>query len=313
MEDALIAGGGIAGLQAAIQLGRGGHKVLVVDSGRGRSTVCRSYHNVLGWPDGIAGHELRELGRKHAAAYGVRFAEDEIVQAQKEAGGFKLMGSSGQQYEARLLLIATGVMDRFPPLPGLEECLGRSVYVCPDCDSYEVRGKRTIVMGLGETGARMALALHGIAASLVYVNHEKTPIPEPLQNKLRSAGVEVAEEAIHRIKTKDDGWFAGVELKSGQEYAAERGFIAFGGNEVRTGLLKQLGADRLETGHAVTDPRTKLTGVAGVWAAGDIGVHSEQLVIAMGEGMQAAIWMHKELVKLQKKAEAEQPVPAGIK
>lgn len=296
----MIVGGGIAGLQAAIQLGRGQHRVVVVDSGKGRSTLCRCYHNVLGWPHGVSGAELRKLGREHAEKYGVRFAEDQVVKAEKQGGGFLLTGKSGNTYEGSVLLVATGVMDRYPQLPGLEVCMGLTVYVCPDCDSYEVRGKRTVVMGSGETGARMALQLVDLAESMVFVNHEKGQVQPDTGRKLEEAGIAVHDNPIREVLVEGDGDFRGVMLENGVRVEAERGFIAFGGNEVRTGLLKQLGAERLDNGHAVADPRTRKTVVSGVYTAGDIGVHSEQLVIAMGDGMQAAIWMHKELMELRK-------------
>jgi thioredoxin reductase (NADPH) len=304
MEDAVIVGGGIAGLQAAIQLGRGQHRILVVDSGKGRSTLCRGYHNVLGWPHGVSGDELRKLGREHAEQYGVLFVQDEVVSAEKQGDGFRLTGKSGGVYEGTLLLVATGVMDRYPPLPRLEECMGITVFVCPDCDSYEIRGKRTVVMGSGETGARMALQLQDIAESMVYVNHEMKPVNAETSRKLSEAGVTLHGSPIREVLVEGDGSLRGVKLENGAQVEAVRGFIAFGGNEVRTDLLKQLGAERVENGHAMADPRTRKTSVAGVWTAGDIGLHSEQLVIAMGDGMQAAIWMHKELVERRNKSQS---------
>jgi thioredoxin reductase (NADPH) len=133
--DSLIVGGGIAGLQAAIQLGRYGHRVLVIDAGYGRSTLCRSYHNILGWPEGISGNELRTLGRRQAESLGVEFVRDEVIEAKANANEraegskqaeFELKGKSGDLYYGHTLLLATGIMDRYPELPGLEpwfDCL----------------------------------------------------------------------------------------------------------------------------------------------------------------------------------------------
>ncbi|MDF2814754.1 MAG: FAD-dependent pyridine nucleotide-disulfide oxidoreductase, partial [Paenibacillus sp.] len=97
--DGIIVGGGIAGLQAALQLGRYGYRVLVIDAGRGRSTLCRSYHNILGWPDGISGAELRRLGKQQAQAVGVKFVTDEITHASPidaDGNGFSLMGKASE-------------------------------------------------------------------------------------------------------------------------------------------------------------------------------------------------------------------------
>lgn len=308
--DGIIVGGGIAGLQAALQLGRYGYRVLVIDAGRGRSTLCRSYHNVLGWPDGISGPELRRLGRQQAEAVGVRFVLDEILEAVmlpvKKGGGFRLtgkvvegsrdpVGPGGSQYVGRVLLLATGILDRFPNLPGLECCLGKSVYVCPDCDGYEIKGHKTIVLGAGDVGANMALTLTHWSERLVYVNHEQSDVKLVSLQELERHGIEYIAEPIERVLESDDGCFEGVQLSTGRIVAGERGFIAFGGNRVHSDLARQLGVERLENRHIVTDPRTKMTNVSGVWAAGDVAVHAEQVTIAMGEGSQAAIWMNKLL------------------
>jgi len=309
--DSIIVGGGIAGLQAAIQLGRYEHKVLVIDSGNGRSVLCRSYHNVLGWPDGVSGEELRRLGRQQAERLGVAFAADEVVQAVavgQDVPQFELWGKTGKGYEASTLLLATGLLDRCPDLPGLRACLGLTVYVCPDCDGYEIRDKSTLVLGSGDTGASMALLLHERTRELVYINHEQKAVKHELLAALKAKGIGYESGEIALVQTEGEGRFRGVTLAGGKRLMAERAFIAFGCNEVRSDLARQLGAERLENRHIVTDPRSKMTSVPHVWAAGDVGVHAEQVTIAMGEGSQAAIWMHKALVAQREARRLRQPV-----
>jgi thioredoxin reductase (NADPH) len=296
LYDCIIVGGGIAGLQAAIQLGRYGHKVLVIDSGHGRSTLCQSYHNLLGWPEGISGEKLRKLGRVHAESYGIDFIEDIVTQVRKSELGFDFMLEiSNERYESRTLLLATGVLDRFPAFPELIPCLGLTVYVCPDCDGYEIRDRRTIVMGSGETGAEMALILHAYTQDLVYINHEMQFVKEATLHKLKLKEISYFAEAMEGIRTNPEGHFQGVQLQKGRFIEAERGFIAFGGNEVRTQLAEQLGIKRINNKHIITDPRSKMTSVPNVWAAGDVGIHAEQVSVAMGEGSLSAIWIHKAL------------------
>ncbi|MDF2958758.1 MAG: pyridine nucleotide-disulfide oxidoreductase [Paenibacillus sp.] len=298
--DCIVIGGGIAGLQGAIQLGRYKHHTLVVDKGYGRSTLCKSYHNVLGWPDGVSGEELRRLGRLQAGRLGVQFLEGEVSRLVSAERGFQVeINGEPAGITADTLLLATGLLDRFPELPGLVSCLGISVYVCPDCDGYETSGRRTIVLGAGDAGASMALTLYYWTQDIVYINHEAgtVPVSETLLEQLKNKGIAYYGSAIEEVLTPEDGEFQGVRLADGRQIAGERGFIAFGGNRVQSGLASQLHVERLENKHIVTDPRTKMTSVPGVWAAGDVGVHSEQLTIAMGEGAQAAIWIHKELLK----------------
>ncbi|KON86023.1 pyridine nucleotide-disulfide oxidoreductase [Sporosarcina globispora] len=294
--DCLIIGGGIAGLQAAIQLGRYKHKVLVLDSNDGRSTICKSYHNILGYPDGVSGPELRDIGKKHAESLGVEFVNEKVEQAEKANGGFEVLSLKGNKYSGKRILLATGIMDRMPPFPELMPCLGISVYVCPDCDGYEVKDKRTIVLGSGNAGANMALTLSYWTNDLVFINHEKKPADQELLKKMKEKNIEYHEESIGMVLAEDEK-FNGVQLESGKEITGDRGFIAFGGNKVKSDLAKQLGAERLENKHILTDPRSKMTSAKNVWAAGDVAAHSEQVTIAMGEGSQAAIWIHKSLLQ----------------
>ncbi|OPH61274.1 pyridine nucleotide-disulfide oxidoreductase [Paenibacillus ferrarius] len=301
--DSLIVGGGIAGLQAAIQLGRYEHRVLVLDAGYGRSTLCKSYHNLLGWPDGVSGDELRRLGKLQAEKLGVSFVIDEVVQAVnkgKPGDGFELWGKSGKSYEAPTVLLATGLMDRMPELSKLKACLGLTVYVCPDCDGYEIRNRQTIVMGSGDAGAGMAVKLSDRTDKLIYVNHGHRVISKELLEQLRQKRVTYVLADIQEVIAEEaQGAFRGVLLANGERIEAERGFIAFGGNEVKSDLARQLGAERMENRHIMTDPRSKMTSVPFLWAAGDVGVHAEQVTIAMGEGAQAAIWMNKALTMLK--------------
>ncbi|WP_428910171.1 NAD(P)/FAD-dependent oxidoreductase [Niallia sp. Krafla_26] len=291
----IIVGGGIAGLQAAIQLGRYMHQVLVIDSEDGRSSICHSYHNILGYPDGVSGQFLREIGKKHAEKLGIEFLTDKVETVKKADEGFYLETARGSTFSTKRVLLATGVMDRIPPFPELRPCLGISVYVCPDCDGYEVKDKKTIIIGSGRTGVGMTKTLSYWTKELVYINHEQEPIKESDQQWLRDHRVEYIESPIEKVLATDSR-FEGILLKSGEKIIGQRGFVAFGGNEVRSQLAKQLGVELLENKHMLVDPRSKMTNVPGVWAAGDVVAHSEQVTIAMGEGSQAAIWIHKDIL-----------------
>ncbi len=300
-HDCIIIGGGIAGTQAAIQLGRySAHKVLVIDSGHGRSSVCHTYHNIIGWPEGVTGEHLRETGREQAEALGIEFLEQTVTEAERDGEGFVVTTGDGQKFSAHTLLLATGMSDRYPDLPGLREALGYSVYICPDCDGYEIVDRKTVLIGSGEHGSGMAVLLAERTPYLTYVNHEKAPIEEHLLEKLRKSGIDYEEQAVAEVRVDDEHDIRSVVLENGRELEAERGFIAFGGSRVHTELAARLGVTLEGNRHVKTDPRTKMTDVEGVWAAGDIGLHSELSTIAMGEGTQAAIWIHKKLRKINK-------------
>ncbi|PJN52942.1 hypothetical protein PAEAM_41440 [Paenibacillus sp. GM1FR] len=298
--DCIIVGGGFAGLQAAIQLGRySAHQVLVIDAGEGRSTLCRTYHNILGFPDGVSGEELRERGRMQAERTGVSFEKDRIVKAGRQGEHIQLFGTSGSEYRSKTVLLATGLTDRVPDIPGLTPTLGRTVYVCPDCDGYEIQDQRTVLLGSGEPGANMAMILIQRTNDLLYINHEQAPISAELHRSMKEAGVRYLEAAVQEVQQIEDGHITGVLTEDGQIFESERGFIAFGGNRVHYELAEQLGAVIADNKHVEANPRS-LQAANNVWIAGDLGLHAEQATVAMGEGSIAAIWIHKALQQMNK-------------
>lgn len=293
--DCIIIGGGIAGLQAAIQLGRYQHNILVIDSHDGRSNLCRAYHNILGWANGVSGEYLRTTGRSQAEDLGVEFINQTVVSIEQENQTFVCTVKSEKKYTGKRILFATGIADRLPNFPEIYPCLGVSVYVCPDCDGYEVKNKRTIVIGSGNTGANMALTITHWTDNIIYINHEKTKIDTSLQNQLQLKNITYYNEAIKNVITKESQ-FKGVVLENNLHFESEHAFVALGGNDVRSELAASIGIQLHENQHILTDPRTKMTNINNVWAAGDVVAHSEQVTIAMGEGAQAAIWIHKSLL-----------------
>ncbi|MBO8157917.1 MAG: NAD(P)/FAD-dependent oxidoreductase [Bacillaceae bacterium] len=295
LYDCIIIGGGIAGLQAAIQLGRYEHKVLVIDANDGRSVWCKRYHNILGYPDGISGEELRHIGRSQAREYGVSFVTDEVISVHPSTP-FEVITRGGRQLEVKRLLLATGVKDRLPDIPNMKDCLGISLYVCPDCDGYEIKDEPSLVIGSGNTGAKMALTLTYWNDDILFINHGKKPLDRAIKQKLKQKGIDYIEEQVEKIILDKYANMKGVRLENGIEIFRKKGFIAFGGNKVESSLAKQLGVETLENKHILVNPRTKETSVKHVWAAGDVVAHSEQVTIAMGEGSQAAIWIHKSLI-----------------
>jgi thioredoxin reductase (NADPH) len=295
--ECIIIGAGIAGLQAAIQLGRYMHDVLVIDSENGRSNLCRGYHNILGWPDGVSGQTLRELGRKQAECLGIEFMNDLVVEAEKKGKLFLLRTRQGKEFQAKTLLLSTGIKDHIPDIKNIEPCLGISIYVCPDCDGYEVKDKHVLLLGSGSTGANLALTLTYWTKEITFINHDAKQLDTSLVNKLEQNHIHIIHEPIKAVIAENESVFKGVILNNGQTVKGDRGFIGFGGNVVHSELASLLGVERLENKHIIVNPRTKETNVTNVWAAGDVVAHSEQVTIAMADGCQAAIWIHKRLVK----------------
>ncbi|MBA9027005.1 NAD(P)/FAD-dependent oxidoreductase [Peribacillus huizhouensis] len=294
--DCIIIGGGIAGLQAAIQMGRYKHSVLVIDSNQGRSTITRGYHNILGWPDGISGPKLRSLGKQQAEKYGVSFINDKVITLEKYNNTFTIRTLQKQTFSANTVFLATGLKDRLPDLPNLQQCLGGSIFICPDCDGYEITDKKTIVFGSGNTVAKMAITLTYWSKQLTIINHDKSEISEENRSKLKALEIPIIDEPISEIVLNKNKELIGFFLHNGDMLKADRGFCGFNGNQINNNLAKQIGVQLNESNHVVVNPRTKETNIKGIFAGGDLISHSEQVTISMGDGSQAAIWMHKQLL-----------------
>lgn len=300
--DTLIIGGGLAGLQAAIQLGRSLHKVAVADNGGGRSTIAKKYRNVLGYPDGVSGQELRALGEQQARQLGVSFFSGMVTSlAQNDAGQFQAelsgAGQSAVQLGAKTILLASGIKDPFPEIPGLAPCLGESIFICPDCDGYEIIDQPAVVIGSGNHAVQMAKTLRYFTQTITIVNHDAAPLGEAEQAYVQRESLPIYHEPVLGIQ-QEQGGLQRVELASGGGFAVQKGFLAFPGAKLQTSLLAGFDLHRLDTGHILANPRTKETTYRNIWAAGDIVAHSQQVTISLGDGSQAAIWIHKRLLEM---------------
>jgi thioredoxin reductase len=131
---------------------------------------------------------------------------------------------------------------------------------------------------------------------LICINHEGKAIDADKRSRLEREGIAYIEQAIAAV-AQTDGRLHGVTLQNGEFIEGGHAFVAFGGNKVRSDLAAQLGIALADNHHIPVEPRTKMTSRKHVWAAGDVTVHSEQAVIAMGDGLQAAIWIHKSLLQ----------------
>lgn len=297
--DTIIIGGGIAGLQTAIQLGRCLRKVLVVDIPGGRSAVAKGYRNILGHSERVSGETLRQLGMEQAIQYGAmtKIAEVAKVLPCGDEGFQVWLKGEDDPLVARTLVVATGIRDPFPPVQGVRECLGISVFICPDCDGYESVDTFTAIIGDGQHALEMTRDLSFFTRKLIVINHTGA---EPGQDQLSSfLTPEMAylndrvEQLIHQ-----QGELQEILFTSKRRVKVNRAFLAFPGAQVQSQLLSGTRVHVDEKGHVLVNPRTKETDHPNIWAVGDVVNHSQQVCIAMGDGVQAAIWVHKRLKQM---------------
>jgi len=292
--DVAVVGGGPAGLCAALWLARYLHKVVVVDSGDPRNWETRGINGYLGH-QGILAPELRELGRAECAKFGVEFVSGVVDRALNEPGElFEILLGDGTTIQADRILLAIGIKDFWPDIPGLERCYGETVHVCPDCDGYETRDRETVVVGKGRKAVGMAFALATWTRQIVIcTNGEKPEMSQILLDKLKALNIPVLEAPIKGVVSKSTE-IIGIDLEGGMSLDCERLYFAIG-QYPADDLGAQLGCKRDELGRLVIDDRNH-TSVKNVYAAGDIAPGPQMAIVAAASGAVAAIAIHASLV-----------------
>jgi len=292
--DVAIVGGGPAGLSAAIWLGRYLRRVVLIDAGDPRNWETRGIHGYLGL-EPVTPAELRGRGREECRRYGVTLIDASVSSVdQIEEGRFNVRLHSGELFTATRILLAIGVRDVWPDVPGLEQCYGETAHVCPDCDGYEARNRKTVVIANGRKAAGLALALTTWTREIVIcTNGESVSMSADVLAKLDALDIPIIDAPISGIKSVD-GEAESIELPDGMALDCDQIFFSIG-QEPADDLGNQLGCARDEIGRVVTDLHFH-TSVRNVYAAGDI-IHGPQMAIAAaGIGAVAAVAIHHSLL-----------------
>ncbi|MDQ6831443.1 MAG: NAD(P)/FAD-dependent oxidoreductase [Gemmatimonadota bacterium] len=297
--DIAIVGGGPAGLSAAIWLGRYGWSVVLVDSGDPRNWETRGIHGYLGVAV-CTPAELRGTGRKEARRVGATLIDGCVSTAERiEEELFRLTLENGDLIESRRLLLAIGIKDIWPNVPGLEHVYGDTAHHCPDCDGYEARGKKIVVIGSGRSAAGMAFSLTTWSREIVIcTNGQPADIAAPDLAKLDALNIPVLETKIIALRAQDSA-VRSLELEGGMSLDCERIFFAIG-HYPADDLGVQLGCKRDLEGLVEVDAHYH-TSVLNVYAAGDIVPGPHLAIAAAADGAMAALAIHASLVPEERK------------
>lgn len=302
MYDAMIAGAGPAGLQAALTLGRARRRVLLADGGPGRNAPSDAVHNVLS-RDGIAPAELRRISLEQLASY-----ESVEVRAGVSVGAVEgkvddfrisLAGGGSGEVGARRLILATGVEDVLPAVDGLAPRWGVSVVHCPYCHGWERRDQPLAVLGLGEWSVHEAVHLRRFSDDVVLCTHDVIDLKDEQRDLLSACGVAVRESAVVRLE--GDGTALSRLVFADGSTLARSALFCHPPTRQASNLPGQLGCTLLDDESVEINDFCQ-TSVPGVFAVGDMArragmpLAGAQVVIAAAEGAVAAVVADQELL-----------------
>lgn len=293
-QDVIIIGGGPAGLNAAVVLGRCRRKVLLFDTGQYRNKYSHGMHNYL-TRDDIKPSEFINISRKELKKYGVAVLEQRVVKAKKnEAGVFTVLDEKGKTYQSKKLLVATGLKDNVPLIPGFQEFYGTSVFHCPYCDGWEVSDKKIGVYAREKEGWELALALKGWTDTVTLYTDGKGKVKPVHRERLAINNIEIKNLPIEKLEGKN-GQLKKVVFKNGETSTCDAMFFV-NGFEQQCNLAEAFGCDVSKKGVVITN-RFQQTNIPGLYVAGDASRDMHFVVVAASEGAKAGVTINKELQK----------------
>ena len=326
--DAVVIGGGAAGLSGALALARARRAVLVVDAGDPRNAPADGVHNYLG-REGVRPDELLATGRREVAGYGGHLVSSTVVGLRRLVdppghlnGGFRVELVDGRTVQARRLLVTTGLVDELPQVPGLAERWGRDVLSCPYCHGWEVRDQAIGILATSPMAAHQALMWRQLSADVALFLHTVDDLPEQQREQMAACGVAVVTGEVGGLEIEDDRLGA-VRLRSGHAIPRQALVVA-PLLSARAEVLAAVGLlpTELRMGEHVIGTRieadaTGATGVPGVWVAGNVTDPFAQVIVSAGAGLRAGAAINADLIAEETDAavtarrEASHPHPAA--
>ena len=290
--DVIIVGGSYSGISAGLQLARARRKVLVIDAGQRRNRFAHSSHGFLG-QDGRNPGTIASEARAQLLAYPtVEWMSQPAIQAKTEDGGYVITAANGEQFAARRLILATGVVDELPEISGLSERWGQRVFHCPYCHGYELDGGQVGVLAASPMAIHQALMLPDWGPTTLFLNEVFEPDADQLA-MLARRGVVVEPEPVLSV----GGEQADVTLASGRVIKLA-GLFTQPRTRMGSPLAAQLGCEfeAGPTGDFIKVDAMRETNVPGVFACGDAAIAAGNVAIAVGDGARTGGAAHQSLI-----------------
>ncbi|MBD0379424.1 NAD(P)/FAD-dependent oxidoreductase [Paenibacillus sedimenti] len=299
MLDCAIIGGGPAGLNAALVLGRARRNVILFDDNKPRNAVTQESHGFI-TRDGVKPSEFRAIAHQDIAKYpSVQFRGGRVAQVIKQGEdgrAFQLVTDSGEIYHAKNLLLATGLKEILPEVPGIRDYYGKSVFNCPYCDGWELRDKPLVIFSENQHTIHLAKTLYNWTKDVVICTNGKSDVLTPEHKAVLAAKqFRFYEQKIASLHGTN-GMLEKVVFEDGSEVLREGGFTTVGWTQA-TAFAETLGLELNPLQGIVIDVLGR-TNVKGVYAAGDMSVSGPaQLINAAAEGSRAAAGVNTDLTE----------------
>lgn len=289
--DVVVVGGGPAGLSAALCLGRSRRSAVVIDAGSPRHAVAAAVQNFL-TRDGLPPHELRAIAWEQMARYPSVDGpiEGRVVDARRAEGRWLVETDSGATFSARAILVATGMIDEHPQIPGFAERWGSSIHQCPYCHGWEVRDQPVAVLAKPEAALHLAPLLRGWTEDVAVFTNGATPSDDERQ-ALADLGIPMCDQPIAELRGPGPS-LEEIVLENGSSMRRKALFAVSEQRQVP--FVSALELELGEAGYVVVDQMMK-TSRDGIWAAGDLTSRMQQVVEAAAQGFRAGAMIQANL------------------
>lgn len=293
--DCAIIGGGPAGLNAALVLGRARRTVILFDDNQPRNAVTQESHGFL-TRDGVKPAEFRHIAHQEISKYpSVEIRPIRITEVGNQAGSFELVANNREAFQARTLILATGLKDILPAIDGIHDYYGKSLFSCPYCDGWELKDRPLVVISEDERTFHMAKIVWNWSRDVLVCTNGHHPLTSEQHETLRRKGIQIVEDRITGLVGKH-GYLERIVFATQGESSRTGGFVV---TQLRQAspFGEALGCEMDAMGRIVTDPLGRTT-VPGVYAAGEAtGGGPSQLIIAAAEGSRAAAGVNTDLIE----------------
>ncbi len=293
MYDVIVIGGGPAGLNAAMILGRSRRKVIVFDGGKPRNRWSNNMNGFL-TSDGMNPRDFIKKGRAELEKYSIEIKDIEISSATYSKGQFVVNDAEGTVYHSRKLLLATGLKDNWPELERFEEFYGKSIHHCPYCDGWESRDKAIAVYGKDRDGIGQALAMKNWSDDVTLFTDGTDKLRREDLELLEVNGVKVERQKIAQLEG-EDGKLEHIVLQGGDKRAQQAMFFGEGTKQ-QSDLGDMLGCEFTDKG-VIKTKRLQQSNIPGLYVAGDAARDMQMVIVAAAEGAKAGVAINMDLQK----------------